>query len=165
MWIYLLRHGVAEDLRAGMDDGDRALTEEGWQKLRAASGSWRRLVRRPSVVVTSPLLRARETAEVFVETTGRPADLRVDACLEPIAPLSHATTMLEGLLLEGTESVALIGHEPQLGYLLGTLLTGQERLAVPLKKGMLVGLQTRGATSLLAGLRFCLSQKAAAKVT
>ena len=73
--------------------------------------------------------------------------------------------MLESLLLEGTGSVSLIGHEPHLGCLLGVLLTGQERLSIPLKKGMLVGLRTSGSTSLVASLRFCLSQKAAAAIT
>jgi len=165
MWIYLLRHGVAEDLRAGLDDEDRALTEEGRKKLRAAGAAWRQVVPSPGVVVTSPLLRARQTAEVYVEATGAPADRRVDACLSPVAPLRGAVSMLERQLLGGTDSVTLIGHEPHLGCLLGVLLTGQERLSIPLKKGMLVGLRTAGSTSLVASLRFCLSQKAAATLT
>lgn len=165
MWIYLLRHGVAEDLRADLADEDRALTEEGRKKLRAAGAAWRHIVQTPDVVVTSPLLRARQTAEVFVEAVGAPTERRVDACLSPVAPLRGAVAMLESLLLEGPGSVSLIGHEPHLGCLLGVLLTGQERLSIPLKKGMLVGLRTSGSTSLVASLRFCLSQKAAAAIT
>ena len=59
MWIYLLRHGVAEEPRAGLTDEQRALTEEGMEKLRRASPAWRRLVHTPSVVMCSPLVRAR----------------------------------------------------------------------------------------------------------
>lgn len=164
MWIYLLRHGVAEELGSGMTDADRPLTEQGRQKLRAARETWRRLLRDPSLVVTSPLLRARQTAEVFLEATDAAEVLRVDESLVPGAQPRDAVTMLEGLMLAGTESVALVGHEPHLGCLLGELITGQPRRPVPLKKGMLVGLQTEATTSLVCSLRFCLSQKDAAKL-
>lgn len=165
MWIYLLRHGVAEGLRAGLTDEERALTPDGWQQLRAAAKAWARLGRAPSLVVTSPLRRARESAETFAEATQAEGGLRVDPQLAPGSPLLGAVTLLEGLLLTGTESVALIGHEPHLGYLLGRLVTGQERLAVPIEEGMLVALEVAGSTSLLAELRFALSAEAAARLT
>ena len=68
-------------------------------------------------------------------------------------------------MLAKTDSVAVIGHEPHLGYLLGALVTGQQQFSMPLEKGMLVGLQAEGATTILAGLRFALTTKAAAQLT
>jgi phosphohistidine phosphatase SixA len=58
----------------------------------------------------------------------------------------------------------VVGHEPNLGYLLGLLLTGHPRQPIPLKKGMLVGVETESGASLIAALRFSLTQKAAAQL-
>lgn len=165
MWIYLLRHGIAEDHRPDLPDEDRTLTDEGRKRLQRAGKAWKQLVQRPDVVMTSPLTRARQTAEEFVAATGFDADVHVDAGLVPGADTMQAVTLLEGEMLAQTDSVVVIGHEPHLGYLLGTLLTGNPRLSIPLKKGMLVALQTESTTSLVTGLRFALTQKAAARLT
>lgn len=164
MWIYLLRHGNAEDHAPDLPDEDRALTEEGKKRLRRAAPTWQRLVDAPDVIVTSPLRRARETAEVLVDAVRFAGNLRIDNALVPGATPSLAVTLIEAELLAGTGSIALVGHEPHLGHLLGALLTGQPRVAVPLKKGMLVGLEAESATSALATLRFALSQRAAARL-
>jgi len=165
MWIYLLRHGIAEDPHPGLADEDRALTDEGRKRLQRASKAWKKLVQTPDVVMTSPLKRARQTADEFVEAIGFESDLHVDAGLVPGAMPMQALTLLEGEMLARTDSVVVIGHEPHLGYLLGSLLTGHQRLSIPLKKGMLVALQTESTTSLVASMRFALTQKAAAKLT
>ena len=165
MWIYLLRHGVAEDARPGLCDEERALTEDGKARLRRASQAWTRVVREPAVVISSPLLRARQTAETFIEAVGGGAELQISEDLVPSADPMRAITMLEGEMIARTASVALIGHEPHMGYLLGALMTGRQLAAVPLKKGMLVGLKAEGVTSLVADLRFALSQKTASKLT
>jgi phosphohistidine phosphatase SixA len=72
--------------------------------------------------------------------------------------------LLEAEQHAATPSVALVGHEPLLGHLLGLLLTGQTHLPVPFKKGMLVGVETPSSVSLIAALRFALSQKCAAEL-
>ena len=165
MWIYLLRHGVAEAPRPGLADEDRSLTRDGLEGLHAASRAWGRLVTAPSVVFCSPYARARQTADVFSQTAAPSAALRVDATYTPSADPARAIAQLEEEMLSQTEGVAVIGHEPHLGYLLGSLLSAQPRQSVPLNTGMLVGVQTEGATSLVAGLRFALSQEAAASLT
>jgi phosphohistidine phosphatase len=165
MWIYLLRHGIAEDSRPGLADEDRALTKEGVARLEAAAGTWRRLVPPPELVICSPLLRARETAALFASAVGYENDSRIDESLVPHAMPEQTLTVLEGELLCRTESVALVGHEPHLGYLLGALLTGHTRLSIALKKGMLIGLQTDSATNVIASLRFSMGQKLASKLT
>lgn len=165
MWIYLLRHGIAEDQRPGQTDDERALTEQGWRRLRRAAPAWASLVADLDVLLTSPLRRARETATVLAEAGGFDGELRVAEALSPSAAPALALAMLEAELLSGTGSVAVVGHEPHLGYLLGALLTGHPRVSVPLKKGMLVGVEANSPTSIVADLRFCLSQKAAAHLS
>ncbi|MCA8976412.1 MAG: histidine phosphatase family protein [Planctomycetes bacterium] len=163
MLIYLLRHGVAED-GFGIDDAERALTEDGWRKLRDAAPAWRRLVEDLDVVVQSPLRRARETAAVLLEAVGGDPKLRTEAMLEPGADPQLAMEFLLAELRSSTDGIALVGHEPHLGALLGLLLTGREHSAVPLKKGMLVAVELARPTSLIGALKFSLSWKAAARL-
>jgi phosphohistidine phosphatase len=162
--IHLLRHGIAEDQAPGCDDAARALTDEGRKRLRKAADAWRVVVAPPDVVWTSPLLRARQTCEIFCAAVGFAGEVRVCADLVPEAAPSRALALLEGEALCGTGSVALVGHEPHLGYLLGLLLTGQGRMPVPFKKGMLVGVETESRTSLVGQLRFALTQKLAGEL-
>lgn len=164
MHIYLLRHGIAEDGGPGVADHDRALTDDGWKRLRKAAAVWRTLVPTPDMVLVSPLRRALQTAEVFVEAVGFTGDLQVADALVPSGAPSVALSMLEAEALSQTKAVAVIGHEPHLGYLLGCLLTGHPRQSVPLKKGMLVAVETESSASMIGGLRFALSQKVAGEL-
>ncbi|MBL9079227.1 MAG: phosphohistidine phosphatase SixA [Planctomycetes bacterium] len=163
MRIHLLRHGIAED-HCPAGDAGRALTDEGWKKLRRAAPSWRTLVEAPDVVFVSPLRRAQETASVFTEAVGFRGELRIEPALQPDAPPTLAASLLEAEALSGTQAVALVGHEPHLGYLLGLLLTGHPRQPIPVKKGMLVSVETASAASLVASLRFALTQRAAGEL-
>jgi phosphohistidine phosphatase len=165
MWIYLLRHGAAEDQLPGMADEDRKLTPAGIDRLDAASAAWQKLVPPPAILLCSPLVRARQTADIFAKAVGYRGELRTEPSLVPQAMPEQTLTVLEAELFARTESIALVGHEPHLGYLLGSLLTGHTRMAIALKKGMLVGLQTESATNVIAGLRFVLTQKLAATLT
>ncbi|MBL8755086.1 MAG: phosphohistidine phosphatase SixA [Planctomycetes bacterium] len=162
MHIYLLRHGIAEDGGPSVPDHARALTEEGWKRLRKAAPAWRRLVPPPDRLWVSPLRRAQETAEVLREAVGFRGELRTDEGLVPHASPNTLLAMLEAESLSRTGAVALVGHEPHLGYLLGLLLTGHPRHPVPLKKGMLVGVETESIASMVGTLRFALGQKLAA---
>ncbi len=164
MHIYLLRHGIAEDAGPGVPDHERQLTDEGWKRLRRAAATWRTLVPTPAVVMVSPLRRALQTAEVFVEAVGYTGELRVAEALVPHGAPSVALSMLEAEALSHTDAVAVIGHEPHLGYLLGNLLTGHPRQSVPLKKGMLVAVETESSASMTGALRFALSQKVAGEL-
>lgn len=164
MHIYLLRHGIAEDAAHGTADHDRALTDDGWKRLRKAAAVWSTLVPTPEVLMVSPLRRALQTAEVFAEAVGFTGDLRVADALVPNGASSVALSMLEAEVLWQTPAVAVIGHEPHLGYLLGALLTGHPRTSVPLKKGMLVAVETESSASMLGALRFALTQKIAGEL-
>ncbi len=164
MHIYLLRHGIAEDAGPGVSDHDRALTDEGRRRLRKAMAAWRRLVATPDLVIVSPLRRARETAELFIEAARFRGEPRVEEALVPSAAPSLALSLLEAEVLSATNAVALVGHEPHLGYVLGTLLTGHPRQPIPLKKGMLVGVETSTADGTSSELRFALATKAAAEL-
>lgn len=164
MWIYLLRHGIAEEPQHGVSDEQRALTDIGKDRLQKASNTWQTLVTQPDAVFASPLVRAKETAAIFSEAVGFGGEFTETDALVPHAQPALAMAFLEGELLSKADSVAIVGHEPHLGYLLGNLLTGHPRISIPLKKGMLVGLQAESPSNLVVGLRFSLTQKFAGRL-
>src|SRR5260221_14379378 len=85
MEIYLLRHGIAEDRAASGRDTDRRLTEEGRAKLHSVLERAHSAGVTPSLILSSPLRRAIETAEIaarqlgYQGKIGRPAALRPDS--------------------------------------------------------------------------------------
>ena len=110
MILYFLRHGQAGSPRPS-DDDERPLTDEGEAALRAAAPLWRRLNLRPDVVLSSPLVRAVRTAELFSEavSSGRP---QVVDRLRPGASWSDmARAMAEH---PDARRVMFVGHEPDL---------------------------------------------------
>ena len=115
----LIRHGIAEDLRRGQRDADRALTVEGWDRTRAAM---RGLVLRgyvPTRGVASPYRRAAESLSCLKEAT---ADGFPVACwegLEPGADCQAVEDWMRGLVAEAGpfDTIALVGHEPFLSEL------------------------------------------------
>lgn len=117
--LLLIRHGIAEDPRVGQRDADRALTEDGWVKTRAAMKG---LVARghvPTRGFNSPYRRAAETMTCLQEAAGAfPMETRVD--LMPEGRPAQVDLWLRGLMAEArTEEVlVLISHQPFLSDLI-----------------------------------------------
>lgn len=135
MELILMRHGRAEErvefARGGhLDDGLRPLTEPGRKRLRRALPGLQRAIPRLELLVTSPLLRARQTATVIQEAFALP--LTELAALSPGEGREEITSWLGK---QQAEVVMLVGHEPELGALASWYLTGSEESFLPLKKG------------------------------
>lgn len=160
MIVYLLRHGIAED-GIGIPDEARRLTDEGRKRLERAAPAWRRLIPGVQKVVHSPLVRAEETAAIFCRAIGGKPAVEVDGALVPSAPPGTMLERLQAEVLEGTQSLACVGHEPHLGSLFGLLVTGAGRSSIPLKKGMLVAVEVDSASHMVGRLRFAVGQKVA----
>jgi phosphohistidine phosphatase len=72
MELLIIRHAIAVDRTTpGLPDDQRALTPEGRKKFREAARGLTRIVKRPDALLTSPLLRARQTAEIAAVAWGR----------------------------------------------------------------------------------------------
>ena len=142
MELLIIRHGRAEDrdifAETGRPDGERPLVDEGFQRLRAALPGLTHEQPTLDAIVTSPLTRARQTAEVIQE--GYPkARLLEFRELSPGVPPEMVTGRLEREhLVKG--AVAVVGHEPDLGELASWLLSGSLRGFVPMKKGAVCAL-------------------------
>src|SRR5580658_5785224 len=70
MEIYILRHGIAEEPKAGVPDAERALTDTGREKLRAVLERARHGGVKPSLILTSPYRRALQTAHIAGQVLG-----------------------------------------------------------------------------------------------
>ena len=145
--LYLMRHGIAADLgEAGVfKDVDRPLTPEGRARMKQATAGIRKLDLKFNLILTSPLLRARQTAEAVAEVLDLQHKVKV---LEPLAPGRafiegegrHAEIFLE-LGAYQFDRALLIGHMPDLSELASFLLTGNRNLNVEFKKGSLCSIE------------------------
>lgn len=136
MELLVIRHAIAEDraefAAMGEDDGKRPLTEAGRRKMRKGARGLARVAPRIDLLVTSPLARAVETADIVAGAIG--SDRAVERPeLEPEADPAAITEWLGGQ--RGVDAVAVVGHEPHLSRLVEWLLTGRRKPFVNLKKG------------------------------
>ena len=135
MEIYLLRHGIAEEQRAGARDSDRALTPEGKKRLRETLLVAKGAGVNPDLILTSPYRRARETAQIAAEVLGNRMPLVSVDALTPMGDIREAWTEIR--IHKDVRSILLASHEPLVGLLTGFLLNVPQ-LAIDVKKGCLV---------------------------
>jgi phosphohistidine phosphatase len=151
MNCYFLRHGIAVDPQAwhGTDD-DRPLTPDGEKRMEREARAIADLDLDVDTIVTSPLLRARQTAEIVADR------LRVRKGLVEDSRVAHGfdADSVAAILIERDHaaSVMFVGHEPAMSATVGRLVGGA---SVELKKGALAGIELsdRSATS---GTLICL---------
>lgn len=129
MILYFLRHGQAGHHSSAASDDERRLTDAGVAALRAAAPLWRRLNLRPDVVLTSPLPRARETAELFAEGVGLDPPV-VDERLAPGAGWGDLARAMAAH--PAARRVMFVGHEPDLSAAI-RLLT--DAASIRMRKG------------------------------
>lgn len=135
MELFLIRHAHAEDASLYGDDGERPLTAGGRQAAREVGAALARHGVGFDALVTSPLVRAVETAELIAVGVGYPGALTVDAALEPGG---RPRQLVERSLERFPEGrVALVGHQPSMGALASALL---DRPGLSLSQGAVVRL-------------------------
>lgn len=123
--LYFLRHGLANRSQyEGEDDRLRPLTEEGVLRMQAEASMLRKLGLDCEVILTSPLLRCRQTAEIAAEALGLSAVLREDEALEPGFDLARLDDLL-GRYAEH-DTAMLVGHEPDFSMVVSRLTGGSD---------------------------------------
>ncbi|HUI87343.1 MAG TPA: phosphohistidine phosphatase SixA [Anaerolineales bacterium] len=136
MKIYLVRHGIAyEPGEPGYeDDAQRPLTDKGRDKMKKVAHVLKRLGVQPDVMVSSPYLRARQTAEILAKELKYKKDKLVfsDRLLPTAQPGLIIAEMIEKYMVE---ELMVIGHEPCLGLLIGALASGGGDLSINVKYG------------------------------
>jgi phosphohistidine phosphatase len=150
--VYLIRHGLAGEFGSYANDDERPLTPEGRQKTRLVAKRLVDLGLRFDRILTSPLVRAQQTAELLLEAG-------LSEVLEPADYLAIGGDIrqwLEWLHAQAPEPLsrfALVGHEPTLSTWAELLLWGEVRGAIELKKAGIIGLSLPMEESPIAASR------------
>jgi phosphohistidine phosphatase len=138
--LWLLRHAEAEP-RGAVPDEQRALTERGERQASAAGAALAALGVRLDAVLTSPRIRALDTARLACEARGSELEPELHA---PLSAGFDADQALDALAAwDASAHVMLVGHEPDLSLLIGALIGASVRL----KKGGLAMIEVTGARS------------------
>ncbi len=135
MDLILLRHGKAETRNSG-GDAARALVEKGREQAHKAAKLLKRTHWLPDIVLTSPLVRARQTADEFCESAGIPGAVIQGWLASGMRP---QLALQELVAFREFKRVAIVGHEPDLSDLIQWVLgvTGSGGGGVDIKKGSL----------------------------
>jgi phosphohistidine phosphatase len=112
--LYLVRHAIAAERGDDYpDDGKRPLTERGIKRFRKIAKALAELGVEVDVILSSPLVRARQTAEILSQTlAGHPAIVETDALLPGASFVDLAVVLGEHA---SASSLALTGHQPSIG--------------------------------------------------
>ena len=158
MMLYIMRHGLAEEPSPKGDDGARKLTAKGADKILKAAAGMRSTALAFNMILTSPIARAAETAEIIATEVSGPKPRAVPELSTGASPAAALETLAK---LRLPESVLVVGHEPTLSRLASLMVTGSsESMGIKLKQGGVIALEfpdrvERGA----AQLRWMMTQR------
>ena len=135
MQLYVVEHGIAVEGGEGIADEWRPLTDKGRRRFQKTARAFGKLGRRLDLILTSPLVRAVQTAEILAGET-EPGEVAVLAELDPkfdVEAVRNAIANRAGK----AEAVAIVGHEPQLSSVLAAL-SGVSQAEIDLENGTIV---------------------------
>jgi phosphohistidine phosphatase len=143
MELLIIRHAIAfaRDRRRWADDTVRPLSPAGIRRSRKAAAGLEKLCRAPDRLLTSPLLRAAQTAKILTQVAGWP---RAEMAPE-LAPGQAAAAVLTLLSKDRSRRIAIVGHQPDLSALLAAcLLRSHDSLPIEMKKNAVACLSFAG---------------------
>src|SRR5258708_29674260 len=140
MMLYILRHAAAEEAASGGDDGARKLTERSKEKMLGAAAGLRAMGLKFDAILTSPLARATETAELVAGAYDNAPPPQVLPALATGVAAADAVSALRAFAK--LDEVMIVGHEPQLTAIASILLTGASDVVhLKLKTGGCIALE------------------------
>ena len=132
MQLLLVRHGRAEEREKGKKDEARELTEDGQQRLRKEMKKLARVLPKLDMIATSPLVRATQTAMIMSKACDKAKVIKLPA----LAPKGTEEAVLAWLKRQPADAtIALVGHEPNMGALAAYLTIGVNEAFFEFKKG------------------------------
>ncbi len=156
MILYILRHGQAAPLgEAVRRDADRPLTDEGRADAALVGMALARLDPALSLVLCSPFLRARQTAEAIAAQF--PAELPAVRETDALSPgLRPAALVAELQTISPDSSIVIVGHQPDLGKFLSHVIEGEPSASIDLPPASLACVRFTGDSTTDASLRWLL---------
>lgn len=131
----MVRHAIAVQRGTSGydDDSQRPLTDKGRKKMNKIVKGLRQLGIELDVILTSPYVRARDTAKILAAEFNLPDQIRFTDNLIPPGDFKELIDEVQEKY--DVESLALVGHEPMLGQLISWLTTGNKNMQINFKKG------------------------------
>ena len=157
--IYILRHGHAQNANNGLNDFDRALTEEGIEKINKLSLFFNRLDISLEFVLSSPYIRAKQTAEIFISNLTSKPNLKIVDFLSCGASSKEISREL--MEYSSSKNLLLVGHAPDLEMFLGKII-GAERIT--LKKGAMAKIAFKNNIEMSGELEWLITPKLMKKI-
>ena len=152
--IYILRHGHAQNAENGLNDFDRALTDEGVEKINKLSLFFNKLDIKLELVLSSPYIRAKQTAEIFVSNIDPKPDLKI---VDFLGCGASSKEISRGLMeYSSCKNLLIVGHCPDLEIFLGKLI-GAERIT--LKKAALAKVDFENNIEMFGELEWLITPK------
>jgi phosphohistidine phosphatase len=134
MRLYIVRHAIAiPHGTPGVAEQDRYLTDEGIKKMKLAAAGLQRIGAVPELVLSSPLVRAHQTAEILLAAYERKIPLTLTAHLAPGGSREALYDQIREN--ENLGSVMLVGHQPSLGEIAGDIAWDSSEDYLEFKKG------------------------------
>jgi phosphohistidine phosphatase len=131
MLLYLVRHGIAEDTPPSGGDPERRLTQEGTLRTAMVAKGLKRTGATFDRIITSPYVRARQTAEIIARVTEYEDDIDHDVRLTPFGRPEQAADLVREH--RDAASLLLTGHEPSMGEFISAFCAGGN-LQIEVKK-------------------------------
>ena len=135
MNLYIIRHAIAVDESTPEyeEDNQRPLTDKGKKKMRQIAKGLRALGVSFDLILSSPYVRAKETAEILADVFKLKKSIEFS---ENLIPMGDPDLLIAELNEKySVDSIALVGHEPELTHLIGALVSENAGVDVTLKKG------------------------------
>lgn len=138
MKIIIVRHAIAEELLPSWEgkDEERPLTDEGKKKFKKALKSLQNFDLSPDAIFTSPLVRAKQTAELIRKNLFS-KEIPIHET-DSMKPESLARLPEEVKAFPAESQLILVGHNPHLTHLASYLLAGHEELSIDIRKGSII---------------------------
>ena len=140
MQIYLIRHGIAVDRGTYDDDEQRPLTAKGRSKTSKVADALLAKGIEFDLILSSPLVRAYQTAEILHQANLSQQIVTFEA-LKPNGDIEEFISWLQEQDREQTSTVALVGHQPDLGNWAEILIWGTIKGQIIVKKAGVIGLE------------------------
>lgn len=155
MELYLLRHATAADVAPS--DDERELTQEGREEARVAGAALAKLGVQPSHILSSPFVRARQTAEIAAKALKFPKDIELIDELKNSISTAVLLKALKSCVSDG--QVLLVGHMPSLSEHLAAFIGSESVQSLSMGKGSVACVEIEPLRAGAGRLRWLMRQK------
>jgi phosphohistidine phosphatase len=147
MNLYLVRHGDADKPSTSKPDFERELTQKGRDSIKKAAEGWKNIIQSFDIIVSSPLKRAVQTAEIIANVFDYSKKIITD---KRIASGSKPDDLIDFLRSLNNKNIAVVGHEPDLAHNISAL-TSSSGMYTEFRKGTIAKINFEGRIRLSGG--------------